>query len=277
MLKLIKHEILGAYRSLGKIYLVGIILSIVGAIAIGDYNARATEDLQTMIFLLTMLGVLGIFVAIYVWIITNFYRSMYKKPGYLTLTLPYDAKTILGSKLIVCFIIGVITGIFATICIMIFLFPLLRYLIISLNEMGMNGTELFMLIVEGISFSSTFAIQMLNGFVTSVLSFMFPFALMTFVQTQLTKKMRFLWGLAFVVATTWLSGIIYRYIIWPMVSSLSGIKMTEVLRDIATTEVVNNIAGVNLYLGVEALVGVIYIAILFFGTVYFINHKIELD
>ena len=84
MLKLLKYEMIQSYRQYFLTLGIFLILCVLAPL-LPDFISQVLSSL--MIF-----AMLGISIAVLVNVITNFNRSMYKRPGYLTLTLPVSTE-----------------------------------------------------------------------------------------------------------------------------------------------------------------------------------------
>ncbi len=92
MLKLLKYEMIQSYRQYFLTLGIFLILCVLAPL-LPDFISQVLSSL--MIF-----AMLGISIAVLVNVITNFNRSMYKRPGYLTLTLPVSTEKLVGAKFI---------------------------------------------------------------------------------------------------------------------------------------------------------------------------------
>lgn len=92
MLKLLKYELIGSYRQ----YLLTFLVFLMGCIVLPFLPTGVGQMLTGFL----MLAVFGIVISIFVNIILAYNTSMFKKPGYLTLTLPTSTNQILLSKVI---------------------------------------------------------------------------------------------------------------------------------------------------------------------------------
>ena len=90
MLKLLKYEIIQSYRQYLLTFAIFLILCIMTP-WLPDFISGILAPLLVFAFM-------GISIAINVNVILNFNRSMYKRPGYLTLTLPVSTNKLLAAK-----------------------------------------------------------------------------------------------------------------------------------------------------------------------------------
>lgn len=78
------------------------------------FSEGLIPDIPVLSFLMAFgftVLVMGITIALFVSIFSNYYQSMFKRPGYLTLTLPVSSTKLIISKLIVSFLWLIIGGI----------------------------------------------------------------------------------------------------------------------------------------------------------------------
>ena len=90
MLKLLKYEIVQSYRQYFLTFAIFLILCIM--------TPWVPDFINGILASLLVFAFIGISIAINVNVILNFNRSMYKRPGYLTLTLPVSTNKLLAVK-----------------------------------------------------------------------------------------------------------------------------------------------------------------------------------
>ena len=92
MLKLLKYEIIESYRQYLLTFVVFLMLCAI--------TPLVPVFISNILSILVAIAFTGIFIAIFLNVIISFNRSMYKRPGYLTLTLPVRTENLIGAKLI---------------------------------------------------------------------------------------------------------------------------------------------------------------------------------
>ena len=97
MINLVKYELLGKYKSYGMVLILALLLNIALLFTVGSWPDGA-------IFALSILIMVGVFVAVLVLSIGVFSQDIYEDRGYLTFTLPQSGYSILASKLLVTLI-----------------------------------------------------------------------------------------------------------------------------------------------------------------------------
>ncbi len=211
MLKLLKQEFLGAYRSLFKLYMGMLLAAIFGGLILrgSTYGYGANTDFfMGLLFFVTWAFLIGAMVGVFVWVFRRFYFSMYGKEGYLTLTLPYSTTMIYAAKVI------------STVIILIFTYIILLgsvFLIIAFaDESGMVleaiGKSLRYLNLD--SFATLTIV--LGGILSVILQVVFIFAVVSFTQTKVTRRHRFLWGLVAVLILFYVSGLVQKFVLVPL-------------------------------------------------------------
>lgn len=111
MLKLMKYEITHSKRTFMTsflVYLIGCALLPFAMHFLGGHHLG--EMILGIILFIFIVLIMGITLALFISIFINYNRSMFERPGYLTLTLPKSNLEILISKLMVA-LIWVIVGI----------------------------------------------------------------------------------------------------------------------------------------------------------------------
>lgn len=242
MLKLIKYELIGSYRQFFLVFLCFIIGCIVAPFLPLDFSQFTSA--------IVMMAGLGIFIAIFVSIILNFVKSMYKKPGYLSLTLPVSTNELVLSKIIGSVIWNILGGLVLMIGTMILVLSLSN---VNINEVFDALGELFIR-VDGF-YSELF--QSLMTLLTSLtLGVASIFLTITITQTKYVPKYKTLIGLAIYFG----SSIVFNlFISWdPIVNIYSGFSTIAL---VITINILNILGTV----------------IFFLATVYLIDHKIEVE
>lgn len=92
MLKLLKYELIGSYRQ----YLLTFLIFLMGCIVLPFLSSGLGQMLSAFF----MIAIFGIAISILVNIVLAYNHSMFKRPGYLTLTLPVTSSQLLLSKVI---------------------------------------------------------------------------------------------------------------------------------------------------------------------------------
>ncbi|MCL2864788.1 MAG: hypothetical protein FWE25_04500 [Lachnospiraceae bacterium] len=265
--KLLKHDIKETGRLLLPLNLIIIVITFIG-IALGLtplFGSQRAWPLLTLLIMTYCLALLAVSGASFFYPIIHYYRSIFSRQGYLTLTLPLSTWTILGSKVITGFLwylANVLISIFSIIAVIAasavdyltmdyfaeFILEL-QYTSYSMqNELGM-GLISFLIITAGIVFLSLFYSLMMGYFSVTV--------------GQLYGKHKIV-------------GSVLAYII-----------IYFIMNTIYTLVFLPNLIGVGMYMGGPLILWVSYgivagLSILFGGGFYFgsgiiIQKKVNLD
>lgn len=249
MLKLLKFELIHSYRSFALVF----VIFLMGCAALPLFPL----DVFAIASVLLVFATFGITIAVFVTIVRNYNSSMFKKPGYLTLTLPVSSHQIVISKIISALIWFTITGIVLGFGLFI------MFLVLGLKsgaeiDFGMifnaiaqqlkylrfdDYLELFKLLVRGIIIS-----------ITSVTGI---YALVTIVQTKYTRKHKVV--IAFVIY------FIYSFILSLLTQNIFGINtnLYPYIEDVL--------------FNVTTLINIVQFVVYYFITIYVLDYKLELE
>lgn len=111
MLKMMKYEFIHSMRSFLLSFSIFWIACLLLPLFTGEYMPEIPVFSGLIILGFTIL-MMGIIIALFISIITRYYHSMFKRPAYLTLTLPVSSWQLIESKVIVSFL-WLIIGFFA--------------------------------------------------------------------------------------------------------------------------------------------------------------------
>ena len=109
MLKLLKYEMIHEWRSYGIIYMIFLAVCILCPILFRDqfFATRSAMDSNTMADFLGMIAIMAIMIMSMAIVVStainlalNYRNSMFKRPGYLTLTLPVSTHQLILSKVL---------------------------------------------------------------------------------------------------------------------------------------------------------------------------------
>lgn len=234
MLKLLKYEIIESYRQYLLTFVVFLMLCAI--------TPLVPMFISNILSILVAIAFAGIFIAIFLNIIISFNRSMYKRPGYLTLTLPVSTEKLIGAKLIGSLIWVAISTLVLMIGIMI--------LTITTGEVSfLEFTELtrysFAYIFNHFDVMVMKFVDTLAAIVMLILSF---YLVITFTKTKFVPKYKAV------------AGIALYFIGWILIANIL-IKLS--------------IANVN---ALMSIVLSVFLSVIFYvATVYLINHQIEVE
>lgn len=111
MLKLMKYEFIHSMRSFLLSFFIFWIACLLLPLFTGEYMP-AIPVFSGLVALVFTILTMGIILALFISIVTRYYFSMFKRPAYLTLTLPVSSWQLIGSKIIVSYL-WLIIGSFA--------------------------------------------------------------------------------------------------------------------------------------------------------------------
>ena len=242
MLKLLKYEIIQSYRQYLLTFAIFLIMC--------TLTPWMPDFISGILLTLLIIAFMGISIAINVNVILNFNRSMYKRPGYLTLTLPVSTNKLVEAKYL-----GSLIWVFASYLVLLLGFMILIFLVgdISFAELLRSGNVVVEIMSENIG---DFVLHLLDFFVgisAMILSFFF---VITLTKTKYIPKYKTVLGIVI-----YLLGLI-------------------VVANIFTLSPINNFINSLTYrqsVIFDIITIGIFAAILYFLTVYLIDHKIEVE
>ncbi len=182
MLKMIKYELLGSYRQFFVSFLVFLGLCfIIPWMPDSIFLQVGTFGVSTL--MLIMIGML------FYNAISYYQRTMFKRQGYLTLTLPVSPYALVGAK-VISTLIWLVLGIFVLVVgFMVFVMILgeieLSMIIRVFKDFFANWSYFYTDLFKGLGLFLS----------NSTLSVVYIFGIITFVHTHWFKKHRALWGI----------------------------------------------------------------------------------
>lgn len=242
MLKLLKYEMIQSYRQ----YLLTLSIFLILCVFAPFLPSFISDILSALI----VFAFFGISIAILVNIITNFNRSMYKRPGYLTLTLPVSTEKLVGAKFLGSLIWVFVSSIVLSIGIVILVFIVGN---ISFSEIF----EIFNIMIdaaaENIGLLTINIIDSIAMASSMILSF---YAMITLTKTKYIPKYKTLLGIVIYVVILILGGSL---LMWqPIDTFISGLGT-------------DGIVWFNIILNIILSIG------FYLLTIYLINNKIEVE
>lgn len=244
MLKLLKYELIGSYRQYFITFVLYLVLCFM-TVFLPNAIAQFTSGLLVVAFF-------GISISIFVNIVLYFNKSMYTRSGYLTLTLPVSTHQLILSKLIgaiiwtilACFILFVgISG----------MVLLSSQLSISLSDWFSIIQHIFKDIATHFTVFAKGILQLLLSLSSAILSL---YLTVTFVHTKFVRKYKTAVGIAG-----------YVFVFWLLSFVLANFTDQSFLWSLTA----NQAFWMNcVFEGILAL-------LFYFGTVYLIDHFIEVE
>lgn len=242
MLKLLKYEIIQSYRQYLITFAIFLILC--------TLTPWMPDFISGILMTLIVIAFMGISIAINVNVILNFNRSMYKRPGYLTLTLPVST-----NKLVIAKYLGSLIWVFVGYMVLLVGIMILIFLVgdISFGQLLEGGNIIVKIMSENIGDFVLHLVDFLTGISAMILSFFFT---ITLTKTKYIPKYKTVLGIAvYLLGLVVIANILAFSPVSNFISSLTYEQ--SVIFEIITV-------------GILAL-------ILYFLTVYLIDHKIEVE
>lgn len=183
MLKMIKYELLGSYRQFFFAFLIYLGLCfLVPMLPESIFLDIGTVGVSVLLF--------GMLCMLFYNVIKYYQRTMFKRQGYLTLTLPVSSSVLVGAKLISTLIWFVLGTFVLVIGFMIF--------VMMLGQADLS--VIFKVFREFFSQFGNYAMDIFKSIIVFLMSeclnVLYIFLIITFVHTHWFKKNRSLWGIA---------------------------------------------------------------------------------
>lgn len=249
MIKLIKYELIHSYRTYTLAFLIYIILSIVVPITFHTGYEITSIFLIGFVFLAIIM-----FCTLFIGIIYQYYKSMFSKCGYLTLTLPFNTHELIVSKIIA-------TLIWFIIAMAVFLLGVVLFGAI------ISGVNLLDISINMSDIDELFSLTVLKNIISFVISVLYTitslFVVVTLVHTKFFRKRRLLWGISIYIVMSLIIDYLFSLGSFSLYSNfdfMNGIIYKQETSPMIVT-----------------IVNLLFIGIFYFTTVYLIDHQIELD
>lgn len=242
MLKLLKYEIVQSYRQYFLTFAIFLILCIM--------TPWVPDFINGILASLLVFAFIGISIAINVNVILNFNRSMYKRPGYLTLTLPVSTNKLLAVKYL-----GSLIWVFIGYLVLAIGIVILSLLVggVDFKDILEGGNILINILGEKVDEFILQTINYLAGISTMILSFFF---MITLTKTKYIPKYKTALGIGiYFLGLVLIAKIILLLPIGNFISNLTFIQITIC----------------------EILFNCLFAGVFYFLTIYLIDHKIEVE
>lgn len=278
LMKLIKHDILSTKRDFYGIYLSLLIISVIAPFLI--YNG------PEWLAVLAMFGVIGVVIAItimtFVTIVKLYVRRLYSYEGYLTWTLPASTEMILASKILV----GMFWTFISYLVITLGLFIFVMVLSLIVGGFGPEFNVIWGVMIDS-GFVGKLMTAMLYGIPQSIVNLVYSMVLLllviTIVNTSMIKRAKVGVGIVlFIGIQILLSQLLSLFIkveplsVWVNENILTsvGIDPVNALYQFFSSFTITynwlSLVGIVVYY-------ILWIVLFIVGTVYLIEHKIELE
>lgn len=250
MLKLIKYELIHSYRTYALAFLIYLGFSAILPII---YKNEEIDLGFGLLFFGYGTLLIVLIVSLFITIVFQFYKSMYSKNGYLTLTLPvssYELIVVKALSSLIWFIIGIFV-------------LMIGFVIFASIDSNQSLITLFTQAGEFLkeSFNMTYVKDFFE-FLLAILVYIFNvYFIITLVHTRLFRKRRLIWGLVVYILLNMLINFIYG--LFGAVPNLT-LMIIYAIGYSESTEVVN-------------FLNVLQVILFYFLTTYMLDHSIELD
>lgn len=269
MLKLIKYEFIHSFRT----YIVAFAVFLVGCFAmpiVGNYETFG--DSYSIIMVILNMGwwflLLGIAIALVVSLFKNFATSMFKKPGYLTLTLPVTSFQLVVAKTIAGILWLCIGGLVLILGIIIAMISVdMTYDGVDLSFLFKSGGKLIKEFFNMVgTYPKEFIETLLNLFGQAFMLVSTIFLTVTIVHTRWFLKHKAVFGIIWYFIINLFTGWVLGKVSGTYVSNGFVSFTFGIMGDVTSTSMLPQAL-------ITILLGCIFTAI----TIYFVDHHIELE
>lgn len=247
--KLWKYELKCSYRS----YLFTYAILLLSALF---FSTRSNETLMVIVSILFTVMTLVVFILTLVMIIRTYQQSMFTKAGYLTMTLPASSKMILLVKILnsaLWFILSIFVIVFAS-------------FILAWKAGNFNISEIF----EGFGrILQQFNLEILFQFVAVLIGTIESIAMVYFVMnvthTNYIRRHRGIIAVLLFFGITIIISLFNNYVLG---AGSVGVVMNEGVVSVGGNDVTQYISVAE-----DAILMIAF----YFGSVYILDHKLELE
>lgn len=257
MLKLMKYEFIHSVRS----FMISFCVFLGACILLPFFSEGIMPDIPILNFIFVFgftVLIMGISLAMFISIFTRYYHSMFKKPAYLTLTLPVSSTQLIISKILVTFLWLFIAGfiLFAGMMLMGFVSVLLS----GNTSLYFKGLPEFLQMVT--NYIWTHPVEILNTVITMFIEIysliIFVYFSLTVVHTRLCRHHRVAFGICLWIVLT----MGYSYLLNNVIMQGYDVSFINL--------------GTHLSI-IYYLVSIACSVVLTISTTYIIDHYIEVE
>lgn len=257
MLKLMKYEFIHSMRS----FMISLCVFLGACILLPFFSEKTMSGIPILNFIVTFgftVLIMGICLALFISIFTHYYHSMFKKPAYLTLTLPVSSIQLIISKIIITFL-WIFIAVFV-LFIGLVLMGLVSVLLSNNAVLYFNGLPEFIDVIFSYIFEHPLEITkiFITMFIEIYSLIIFVYFSLTVVHTKLCRHHRVVFGICIWIFLA----IGYSYLI----NNVIGVGY--------------NINFINLNMNIPIMyyiVSILCSVILTMLTVYILDHHIEIE
>lgn len=259
--KLMKYEL----KACGRIFVPLYIAILVVAAIIGLFgNTQSFQIPAILIFVLTALFI-GLTVVTIVLIIQRFKKNLLEDEGYLMFTLPVSVKSLILSKYLtslIYIILSVIVSILAFVIILLFGGNLDISIFVN-SEFWSGISE----ILSQKDFVLSIIMMIISGFLAYTMFIFNVYISLSIGQLPRFNKNRTLFGV--------ITFFIINIVIGIVQSTIQGIFISNTYENVV--DVYSILSVFNLYAIVSILINIVIIAVLFVGSNWILNKKLNLE
>ena len=267
--KLIKHEFRATARIMGPLYLV-LLVAALGA------NLSTRGILETPYPVLNILGgllvmafavaILAVCVVSFLLMVQRFYKNLLRDEGYLMFTLPASVHQHVWSKLIVSSVWFIVTGVAV----------MLSFMVMTLNVGFLEALVHFIKrILEDITAyyainGTVFLLELLVLAFVGCIGFCLQFYAALAIGHSFSNH-KFAWSVAFFFILQFASQLVGSLLLL----SLNAPVINALLSSLNFH--VSNMAAVHMGMGILIAVSVVYAAVFYVITTYFLKNRLNLE
>ena len=274
--KLMKYDIRSTWRDFTGIYLAILLGVIIVPIIL---NNAQSQILNMSAGLIAFFIVVAVIVVTIINLFKIFNTNVFSKEGYLTMTLPATSGQIITSKLLVSSMWIILTGLVSIAGIIIFtliitgpnpFLEMFSYIRSFLAEIGSGQTA-------GLTFTIIlFAVSVLVSTVKEISKL---FLACSIAHLKQIRRFRVAAGILSYFVFTWLETIIVQAA--SFVVSVSSNHFEALLTRIDgitnPADIMPILGSFNLFIGASTIYTLLITVLFSFGTVWILNHKLDLD
>ena len=268
MLKLLKHEFKVNRSAFLSFYVAVLVLAFI--LRFTNFSnvieGETTAIVVGLLMLIYIFCIIGCYVYVMVAIVRAFNKSMFKKQGYLALTLPISTSKLVLSKLLMAAFWIVISTIVVLLSFIIIIPDFSGVMSVIGEALATYGFDITLWLMLLLLIFSLFEI---------ILTFFFC---CTFVNTKYVKGHRFIIGIGVYVAIYFVTSLMRNlFANKSAIDAINGVAVDYNV-DVYLNETANAINDVLLSYIVPGITFTLVISILcFIGIIYLVDKKIELD
>lgn len=258
--KLMKYEL----KACGRIFVPLYVAILVVAAIIGVFSNTESFQVASILIFILMALFIGLMVVTIVLIIQRFKKSLLEDEGYLMFTLPVSIKNLILSKYLTSLIYIILSTIIA-----ILSFVLILLFGGNLDISALLNHEFWSVVNQGLSQKDIIfpvIIMIISGFLVYTMFIFNVYISLSIGHLPKFNKNRTLFGIITFFAINIIIGIVQ-----------SVIQVTFISNAYKIQDIYSLLSAFNLYEVVNIIVSIVIILILFVGTSWVLNKKLNLE